>query len=85
MTRWLFGGVFFRIGRARAAMPDSGRPTTQEPDVDEVAVSVADVLAAQARLRKYLSPTPLHYAERFGVWLKLEICSAPAPTRYVAH
>ena len=53
-------------------MPDSGRPTTQEPDVDEVAVSVADVLAAQARLRKYLSPTPLHYAERFGVWLKLE-------------
>ncbi|CAP50214.1 threonine ammonia-lyase [Xanthomonas campestris pv. campestris] len=72
MTRWLFGGVFFRIGRARAAMPDSGRPTTQEPDVDEVAVSVADVLAAQARLRKYLSPTPLHYAERFGVWLKLE-------------
>ncbi|AAY47913.1 threonine dehydratase [Xanthomonas arboricola] len=72
MTRWLFGGVFFRIGRARAAMPDSGRPTTQEPDVGEVAVSVADVLAAQARLRKYLSPTPLHYAERFGVWLKLE-------------
>lgn len=53
-------------------MPDSGRPTTQEPDVGEVAVSVADVLAAQARLRKYLSPTPLHYAERFGVWLKLE-------------
>lgn len=37
-----------------------------------MAVSVADVLAAQARLRKYLSPTPLHYAERFGVWLKLE-------------
>ncbi|PPU65485.1 serine/threonine dehydratase [Xanthomonas codiaei] len=53
-------------------MPDSDRPAQQEPDVGDVAVSVADVLAAQARLRKYLSPTPLHYAERFGVWLKLE-------------
>ncbi|MBZ3227229.1 threonine dehydratase [Xanthomonas perforans] len=53
-------------------MPDSGRPSAQEPEVGDVAVSVADLLAAQARLRKYLSPTPLHYAERFGVWLKLE-------------
>nr|WP_283160845.1 threonine dehydratase [Xanthomonas nasturtii] len=53
-------------------MPDSRRPSAQEPEVSEVAISVADVLAAQARLRKYLSPTPLHYAERFGVWLKLE-------------
>ncbi|MCF5940691.1 threonine/serine dehydratase, partial [Xanthomonas perforans] len=44
-------------------MPDSGRPSAQEPEVGDVAVSVADVLAAQARLRKYLSPTPLHYAE----------------------
>lgn len=70
--RSLSGGVFFRIGRARAAMPDSGRPSSREPDVSDVAISVADVLAAQARLRKYLSPTPLHYAERFGVWLKLE-------------
>ena len=35
-------------------------------------VSVADVLAAQARLRRFLPPTPLHYAERFGAWLKLE-------------
>ena len=35
-------------------------------------VSVADVLAAKARLRRYLPDTPLHYAERFGVWLKLE-------------
>ncbi|HHW4678842.1 MAG TPA: threonine dehydratase [Xylella sp.] len=35
-------------------------------------VSVADVLAAQARLRRYLTPTPIHYAERFGVMLKLE-------------
>src|SRR5688572_22622765 len=35
-------------------------------------VDVGDVLAAQARLRRYLPPTPLHYAERFGCWLKLE-------------
>lgn len=31
-----------------------------------------DVLAAQARLRRYLPTTPLHHAERFGCWLKLE-------------
>ncbi|MGO4774898.1 pyridoxal-phosphate dependent enzyme, partial [Lysobacter sp. 2RAB21] len=35
-------------------------------------VSAADLLAAQARLRRYLDPTPLHHAERFGCWLKLE-------------
>ena len=35
-------------------------------------VTAADVLAAQARLRPYLPATPLHYAERFGCWLKLE-------------
>lgn len=35
-------------------------------------VTAADVLAAQARLRRYLGVTPLHYAERFGCWLKLE-------------
>ena len=35
-------------------------------------VTAIDVLAAQARLRHYLQPTPLHYAERFGCWLKLE-------------
>src|SRR5580765_4033983 len=35
-------------------------------------VTAADVLAAQARLRRHLDPTPLHYAERFGCWLKLE-------------
>ncbi|MFB5207449.1 hypothetical protein ABGA94_16760, partial [Stenotrophomonas sp. 3diitr2024] len=33
---------------------------------------IADVLAAQARLRRFLLPTPLHHAERFGTWLKLE-------------
>ncbi|MEE7548703.1 pyridoxal-phosphate dependent enzyme, partial [Xanthomonas sp. Kuri4-1] len=53
-------------------MAESGRAGPQEPDVGPPMVSVADVLAAQARLRKYLTPTPLHYAERFGVWLKLE-------------
>jgi len=74
----LSGGVFFR-GSMRTfipcslfpvpspAVPDS--PAREEPDVT---VTVADVLAAQARLRPYLPPTPLHYAERFGVWLKLE-------------
>lgn len=35
-------------------------------------VGAADILAAQARLRRYLPQTPLHYAERFGCWLKLE-------------
>lgn len=37
-----------------------------------VQVGASDVLAAQARLRRYLPPTPLHHAERFGCWLKLE-------------
>ncbi len=37
-----------------------------------VSVTAADVLAAQARLRRYLDVTPTHYAERFGCWLKLE-------------
>jgi threonine dehydratase len=35
-------------------------------------VGAGDILAAQARLRRYLPPTPLHNAERFGCWLKLE-------------
>ncbi|MGY0558715.1 MULTISPECIES: threonine dehydratase [unclassified Lysobacter] len=35
-------------------------------------VDASAVLAAQARLRPYLAATPLHYAERFGCWLKLE-------------
>jgi threonine dehydratase len=40
--------------------------------VGDVTVSAGDVLAAQARLRAHLPATPLHYAERFGCWLKLE-------------
>ncbi|MGH7026955.1 threonine dehydratase [Brevundimonas sp.] len=43
-----------------------------ETDVACAEVGAADVLAAQARLRPYLAATPLHYAERFGCWLKLE-------------
>jgi threonine dehydratase len=35
-------------------------------------VTASEVLAAQARLRRYLEVTPMHYAERFGCWLKLE-------------
>lgn len=35
-------------------------------------VGAADVLAARARLRPHLPVTPLHHAERFGCWLKLE-------------
>ena len=38
----------------------------------ETTVGAADLLAAQARLRRYLAVTPLHHAERFGCWLKLE-------------
>ena len=53
-------------------MPDRGRPVATAANAGDVNVSVADVLAAQARLRRSLPPTPLHYAERFGTWLKLE-------------
>lgn len=43
-----------------------------DASVADAEVSAADVLAAQARLRPYLAATPLHYAQRFGCWLKLE-------------
>ncbi len=43
-----------------------------DPQPDVRNVSILDVLAAQTRLRPYLAATPLHYAERFGCWLKLE-------------
>lgn len=49
-------------------MPGPERAT----QADDGEVTVADVLAAQARLRPFLPPTPLHHAERFGTWLKLE-------------
>ena len=52
-------------------MPDAGLASAgKEADVGDV--GVADVLAAQSRLRRYLPVTPMHHAERFGVWLKLE-------------
>jgi threonine dehydratase len=54
---------------ASAAHPERSAEGAQSKDVS---VTAADVLAAQARLRRYLNPTPLHYAERFGCWLKLE-------------
>lgn len=44
--------------------------TAAEPDVRMPCF--ADVLVAQARLRAHLPTTPLHHAERFGCWLKLE-------------
>jgi len=50
-------------------MPES-RSSAGEPDVGDV--GVADVLAAQSRLRRFLPVTPMHQAERFGVMLKLE-------------
>ncbi len=62
MRAVLAGGVFFAV-----ADPMAERAPPPEDDV-----GVADVLAAHARLRRYLPATPLHYAERFGTWLKLE-------------
>jgi threonine dehydratase len=53
-------------------MPDSRAAAGKETDVGDVSVTVADVLAAQARLRRYLPVTPMHHAERFGTMLKLE-------------
>lgn len=44
---------------------------TREGEVTTT-VTAADVLAASARLRRHLTQTPVHYAERFGCWLKLE-------------
>jgi threonine dehydratase len=38
----------------------------------DVPVTASEVMAAQSRLRRYLEVTPMHYAERFGCWLKLE-------------
>ena len=63
-------------------MPEHGRASagSKEADVGDVGgmdaaaveVGVAEVLAAQSRLRRYLPVTPMHRAERFGVMLKLE-------------
>src|SRR5688572_17291024 len=58
------GGSFFQ--------PAIATRMAERAPAPEDDVGVADVLAAHARLRRYLPPTPLHYAERFGTWLKLE-------------
>ena len=60
------GGVDSGFAAAIAAFAAHG-------DADApLAVGAGDILAAQARLRRFLPVTPLHYAERFGCWLKLE-------------
>ena len=51
---------------------DVTRAATGGEAASNASVGAMDVLAAQARLRRYLPPTPLHHAERFGCWLKLE-------------
>lgn len=51
---------------------DVTRAATGGAAASIASVGAMDVLAAQARLRRYLPPTPLHHAERFGCWLKLE-------------
>src|SRR5690606_35900918 len=64
--------------RARRARPGSSLAPLADGRLRDPAVAAAtqvtasDVLAAQARLRRYLDVTPTHYAERFGTWLKLE-------------
>ena len=64
-------------GRASAGSKEAdvggvGAVDAAAVEVAAVEVGVADVLAAQARLRRYLPVTPMHHAERFGVMLKLE-------------
>ena len=65
-------------GIARTGMPLTGMHATDMLHTDlpfseaVPAVGAGDILAAQARLRRYLPVTPLHHAERFGCWLKLE-------------
>src|SRR5690606_11403272 len=62
-----------RGGRARGGLPPLAPGPLMDPAVAAtIDVTASDLLAAQARLRKYLDVTPTHYAERFGTWLKLE-------------
>ena len=70
-----YGGDFFVLSCLPDSMPDT-RATAAKEETD-VAVSVADVLAAQARLRRFLPPTPLHYAERFVVKYATELATTP--------
>ena len=60
------------VGRSGVAPAGTAAAQAIRAGADPVEVGVADVLAAQSRLRRYLPVTPMHHAERFGVMLKLE-------------
>ena len=60
------------VGRSGVAAAGNAAAQAIRPGADPAEVGVADVLAAQSRLRRYLPVTPMHHAERFGVMLKLE-------------
>ena len=60
-------------GEPTRALADAvSGPRVADARRSDVGVTASDVLAAQARLRPHLAATPLHFAERFGCWLKLE-------------
>lgn len=60
------------VGRSGVAPAGHAAAQAIRAGADPAEVGVADVLAAQSRLRRYLPVTPMHHAERFGVMLKLE-------------
>lgn len=60
------------VGRSGMAPAGNAAAQAIRAGADPAEVGVADVLAAQSRLRRYLPVTPMHHAERFGVMLKLE-------------
>lgn len=60
------------VGRSGVAPAGNAAAQAIRAGADPAEVGVADVLAAQSRLRRYLPVTPMHHAERFGVMLKLE-------------
>ncbi|MES5816146.1 threonine dehydratase [Pseudoxanthomonas sp. Soil82] len=60
------------VGRSGVVPAGNAAAQAIRPGADPTEVGVADVLAAQSRLRRYLPVTPMHHAERFGVMLKLE-------------
>ena len=61
------------VGEPARALADAvSGPRVADARRSDAGVTASDVLAAQARLRPHLAATPLHFAERFGSWLKLE-------------
>ena len=61
------------VGEPARALADAARaPRVADARRSDAGATASDVLAAQARLRPHLAATPLHFAERFGCWLKLE-------------